>query len=196
MILTPCVRRSVITTVLAFGVLAASGHVGAERQSIQPFSYNWRIEGDPSRPEEPVAGAGWYRLTTPAGQLTRDGKGVALGSRATLGRNTAFRRLDCEECPYEGPHININVGVGIYVRDKGYLVFSRSDDRLRWQADSNWDPMSSGPSAYQWIFRDADLRDHRRRPVKTGEELRLFNVVKKQYLVYDQSEQRLRWKPN
>ena len=196
MIFTQTVRRSGVTALLAVAVLGPSGHAGAVRQSIQPLSYNWRIEGDPARPEEPVAGAGWYSLITPAGQLTRSGKGVALGSRKTLGRNTAFRRIDCAECEYEGPHIKINVSVGIYVRDQGYLVFKRDDDRLRWQADSNWTPLSSGPDVYQWIFRNADMRDQRQRAIKTGEELRLFNIVKKQYLVYDPSDRKLRWKPS
>ena len=96
--------------------------------------------------------------------------------------------------------VQLNEPVALRFEDRGYLVYSgsgsgpkdltRAANSLVWQSESHFNQVTSSPDIYQWRFENP--RDHRDAvDLKTKDEVALFNVVSRCYLVV--REKRLAW---
>lgn len=129
-----------------------------------------------------------YRLFTIGGQIA-----YAEGGRIRLTNtspNIQIRRAVEDPNYGDAPNVGhyVRLGEPIALKDErgGYLVYGGGNGLdLGWQRSSNFS-LANAPGVYQWQWRSlpkSNTRDHRSRDIRTGEELALYNTIKKAYLI-------------
>lgn len=150
-------------------------------------------------------GMGWpinpqklYRLSVGNGQLAYDAQSGSvrlLNTSLNISIERAVSDPDYGDAPNTGAYVRLNEPVAIHVRRGNYLIYTRENRTgLGWQERSQFS-LPNAPDVYQWEFRSlpSSHRDHRTREITTGESLALYNISANKYLVYDRSQNRIRF---
>jgi hypothetical protein len=193
---------AILTCTLAFGAVLNAG--GQRASNIFPAGTptnvgHWQLVADPQAGPALVVRVEAYRLVSGTKQLTIDS---ALSDRVVL--------ADVNDCtpdiwlhrangrPADG---TLNESRALYFSSVGgYLVAKPGapDPGLTVvpyaTGDESDAPLPAGIA--QWQFQtlpDGQARDHRHRPMATPEVFALYNVVVKDFLVFDRETQTVRW---
>ena len=163
---------------------------------------HWVLLSKSGEPREPVrfgSDARYFLNTYRLNKLAVDTKvaeGMTLLRLASGQENLVFYN------PGAGDTVRLNNPVAIYVYSRRAFLVHQTGPR--WELGLvDWEPSREPPqprpaNIYQWRFeRPPELaaRDHRTPTLGTREELALYNLDKRAFLVYVREKGALRWNP-
>lgn len=169
---------------------------------------HWRLVSEPGDSTQPIATGNFYRLVTDGGQLTPNPRVFEGLYLRPIDRRYRDVRIDVQVNSRPRGRfrttrnvvLNERVAVFINQNTTSYVVFRSGAEGLS-LGFARFDPGNElgAPrprGIFQWEFRSppcARTRDHRQREINNHEELALYNVQARDYLIYDKKERRLRW---
>lgn len=193
---------AILTCTLVFAPVLQAGEQrassGAPARTPESAAH-WRFVADPQAGPALVVRGEAYRLVSDTRQLTIDSAApdrVVLEDVNDCAPDMWLHRANGR--PADG---TLNESRALYLSSVGgYLVAKpgAADRGLTVVPYSTGDesdaPLPAGIA--QWQFQtvpDGQARDHRHRPMTTPEVFALYNVVVKDFLVFDRETQALRW---